>query len=74
MLGELPEKTWISEDIVSGMQPCCIAASATVKSKLPPPLPTSKITPRFFAARAAGRSLPSWTMLVNFPALLGEPE
>ena len=31
MPGELPENTWMSEEIVSGMQPCCIAASATVK-------------------------------------------
>ena len=30
MPGELPENTWISEEIVSGGAPCCIAASATV--------------------------------------------
>src|SRR5207253_2161580 len=74
MPGELPENTWMSEEIVSGMQPCCIAASATVKSKLPPPWPMSKSTPRFFAASASGRSFPSWTMLVNLPALFGAPE
>ena len=34
----------------------------------------SKITPRFFAASAAGSSLPSWTMLVPSPAMLGAPE
>src|SRR5205809_264767 len=28
MPGELPENTWMAEEIVSGMQPCCIAASA----------------------------------------------
>src|SRR5438093_5428247 len=71
MPGELPENTWMSEEIVSGMQPCCIAASATVKSKLPPPWPMSNSTPRFFAASASSRSFPSWTMLVNLPALFG---
>ncbi len=74
MPGELPEKTWMSDEMVSGIVPCCIAASATVKSKLPPPWPMSKITPRFFAASASGISFPSCTMLVNLPALFGAPE
>jgi hypothetical protein len=34
--GELPENTWMSEEIVSGVQPPGIATSATVKSKPPP--------------------------------------
>ncbi len=34
----------------------------------------SNTTPRFFAASASGRSLPSWTMLVNLPSLFGAPE
>src|SRR5918911_33018 len=54
MPGELPENTWMSEEIVSGVQPPGIATSATVKSKLPPPWPTSKSTPRCLAASAAG--------------------
>src|SRR5207342_1548355 len=62
--GELPEKTWISDEMVSGGQPAGIATSATVKSKLPPPWPTSNITPRCFADSAAGSSLPSCTILV----------
>ena len=74
MPGELPENTWMSEEMVSGPAPCWIAASATVKSKLPPPWPMSKITPRFFAASAAGSSLPFCTMLVNAPPRLGAPE
>ena len=43
MPGELPENTWMSEEMVSGPAPAGIATSATVKSKLPPPWPTSKI-------------------------------
>src|ERR1700722_16002230 len=58
----------MSEEIVSGVEPPGIAASATVKSKLPPPWPTSKITPRCLAASAAGSSLPSCTILVKAPA------
>ena len=72
--GELPENTWMSEEIVSGPQPPGRATSATVKSKLPPPWPTSNITPRCLAESAAGNSLPSWTMLVNPPAIFGAPE
>ena len=30
MPGVLPEKTWMSDEIVSGGQPCWIAGSATV--------------------------------------------
>ncbi len=30
MPGGLPENTWMSDEIVSGGQPCAIAASATV--------------------------------------------
>src|SRR3954452_20400097 len=74
MPGVLPETTWRSDEITSGGHPCGIAASATVKSKLPPPCPTSKITPRFLATRAAGKSFPSWTMFVNCPAKLGAPQ
>ena len=47
----------MSLEIVSGGIPCCIAGSHTVKSKLPPPWPTSMITPRCLAARAAGQQL-----------------
>ena len=47
---------------------------ATVKSKLPPPWPTSKITPRCLADSAAGNSLPSCTMLVKAPPMFGAPE
>src|SRR3954467_6139317 len=46
MPGELPENTWMSEEIVSGAQPPGIATSATVKSKLPPPWPTSALLGR----------------------------
>ena len=74
MPGELPENTWMSEEIVSGVQPPGIATSATVKSKLPPPWPTSKSTPRCLAASAAGNSLPSCTMLVKTPDMFGKPE
>ena len=74
MPGVLPENTWMSDEMVSGVQPAGIATSATVKSKLPPPWPTSKITPRCLAASAAGNSLPSWTMLVKAPAMFGAPE
>src|SRR3979490_914116 len=42
----------MSDEIVSGVQPPGIATSATVKSKLPPPWPTSNITPRCLAASA----------------------
>ena len=72
--GVLPENTWMSDEMVSGAQPCAIAGSATLKSKLPPPWPTSKITPRCLAASAAGSSRPSCTMLVKAPARLGAPE
>ena len=74
MPGELPENTWMSDEIVSVPQPPGIATSATVKSKLPPPWPTSKITPRCLAASAAGSSLPSCTILVKAPAMFGAPE
>jgi hypothetical protein len=64
----------MSEEIVSGVQPPAIATSATVKSKLPPPWPTSNITPRCLADSAAGNSFPSCTMLVKTPARFGAPE
>jgi len=38
------------------------------------PWPISNITPLCLAARAAGSSLPSWTILVNLPPMLGAPE
>ena len=53
----------MSEEIVSGPAPAGSATSATVKSKLPPPWPTSKITPRCLAAAppaAAGRPARCW--------------
>jgi CubicO group peptidase (beta-lactamase class C family) len=47
----------MSDEIVSGAQPAGIATSATVKSKLPPPWPTSKITPRCLADYGFGLGL-----------------
>ena len=39
-----------SVEIESGRKPCWIAGAAWRKMKLPPPWPTSKIMPRFFAS------------------------
>ncbi len=74
MPGVLPETAWMSDERVSGVAPCAMAGSATVKSKLPPPWPTSNSTPRFLASSAAGSSLPPCTMLVKRPLTLGAPE
>src|SRR5579862_4988728 len=48
-----------SVEIELATKPCCTAGTAWLKTKLPPPWPTSKITPRFCASNKYGRTLPA---------------
>src|SRR5262249_18838469 len=58
---------WRSVEMESGRNPSFIAGTAIRHKKLPPPWPTSKITPRFLASQSAGFTLPDSTCSLRKP-------
>ena len=60
---------WRSVEIESGRNPALIAGTAIRHRKLPPPWPTSKITPRFLPSHSAGFTRAGFVLLVAQPGI-----